>query len=207
MGKAPGEVREILRLRDIQLGVVDTGLEWVQLLSFGALHYELLGPEEQRQVIRGLLSLAAGLDFPLKIWASNRPLAVRTEVERLEALAGAWAEDEQHAALAVVCRGVAGMLAEWSLAEVPERHLYAAVWVGQGARREAALQELDRRTEQVRRFLEAAIPGCAPHVLGTAEVLQCLHAFWQKSRHVRTHAETLGEHGETALLVTGGGTE
>ena len=193
-------------MRDVEYGVVDTGEDLVSVMTLSAVHFALLGPEEQAQVTRGLVSLAAGLEFPVKVWATNRPLSVRAEVERMDEMAANWAQDERHAVIAEVCAGIGDLLANWAESEVPERHLYASTWVRHvGRRRENAMADLDRRVEQLGRYLAATVTGCAPQVLGTAEVLQALYGFWQKGRHVRTRAETLGEQGETVIAVSGEG--
>ena len=197
-----GDLRDILKLKDIHDSIVDTGSDLVQVVEFHGVQYSLLSEEEQRALDQGIVSLIAGLDFPVKFWATNRPLEIRPEIDRMKTMADAWTDDPRHGGIAVVCRGIAATLRGWTDAEIPERRLFAAVSVSSLHKR--ALEELDRRVDQVVGALRNAIRDADPHVLDTGECLQALHAFWQKGRHIRTHAEALGMNGETVLVVEGG---
>ena len=198
-GASVAEVQELLRIRDVQGGVVDTGDAWLRMLEVDGAHYALLAPPEQSQVDHGLMQFAAGCKHPVKVWATNRPLGARREVERMSDLAAAW--EDAVPGLAVLAQGIGGLLETWEAHELPERHIYVSVWVDHGGPRDAALVELDRRMDYVRRALQAALPGGHIQEMGTADVLRALHGFWLKDRHVRVRAEDLGARGETVLIV------
>ena len=200
----PRPENEVLRLRKIEQGVIDTGEEWVLVIEYPGVHYELLSPEEQLQVDHALVSLIATLEFPAKFWTTARPLGIGLEIKRNLALAEGW-DGTPNAGLGDVCRGIAEELQGMSETEDSERHLYISVWVPhrEESGRERALGELDRRAEQVRQAIQGAIPysgDTKPHVLSTVEVLRAIHAMYLKNRHAIV-ADTLGERGETELIV------
>lgn len=194
------DLREILKLADVSDSTIDTGSEWVRLIEFHGVQYGLLSDDEQQALDRGIMALVSGLDFTVKLWATNRPLEIRPEIARMEEMAAAWKASARCSGVAVVCRGMATTLRAWTAAQIPERRLFVAVSVV----KMHGLEELDRRVDQVTNALRNAIKDADPHVLDAGELLQALHGFWQKGRHIRTRADTLGLNKETVLMVEGG---